>query len=77
MIGWNDCIVLKYPKKGEAELNERSPTVEVSENNAMELKEEAFKVDWSILRDSLKVPTNWISISSYSSLTDSFLPTRS
>lgn len=47
---------MKYPKKGESDL----AVTPKSENP--EEEEEAFKLDMSVLTDSLSVPTNWISM---------------
>ena len=47
---------MKYPKKGESDL----AATPKSENP--EEEEEVFKLDMSVLTDSLSVPTNWISM---------------
>lgn len=49
-------IVVKFPKKGEAEMGHSTPVVRSTE----ELQEK-FKLDLSIFAESLRVPTNWIS----------------
>ena len=48
---------MKYPRKGESDMAANTPIEEIKDEDLA-----AFKLDMSVLTDSLSVPTNWIGI---------------
>ena len=54
-------IAVKFPMKGEAEIINATPMVkEENENENEKQTKPDFRLDLSIFKESLRVPTNWI-----------------
>ena len=56
LIHFVNDVVMKYPRKGESDMAATTPIEKIKNEDL-----EKFKLDISVLTDSLSVPTNWIS----------------